>query len=143
MARNDALFQLRLPEHLREKLEKEAGRKKLSLTAEILNRLEESFSNEPNKIMELMERVSTLEKAVFFNKNENNKLEHPFARYRKLKNLTLEELAEKLDLSPSFIRRIEKSQHLTSPSLIVNIGKIFDIPLDTILKDIEEYKKHT
>lgn len=66
MARADSLFQLRLPEHLRKKLEEQADKKKQSLTSEILNRLEESFSDDSSdQIIRLNERVAALENAVF------------------------------------------------------------------------------
>jgi hypothetical protein len=58
MERADPFFKLRLPEFLREKLEKEAASARRTLTAEILNRLEMSFSD-------TAERLNALEKEVF------------------------------------------------------------------------------
>jgi hypothetical protein len=58
MERADPFFKLRLPEHLREKLEKEANASRRSLTAEILQRLEMSFSD-------TAERIDALENEVF------------------------------------------------------------------------------
>ena len=56
--RIDPLFKLRLPSHLRQRLESEAATARRSLTSEILNRLEVSFSD-------TVERLNALEKEVF------------------------------------------------------------------------------
>jgi hypothetical protein len=67
MARADPLFKLRLPDRLRNDLEKEAAKSGRSLTAEILDRLEMSFSD-------IVERLSSLEKEVFDGKRGNEAL---------------------------------------------------------------------
>lgn len=54
----DSLFKLRLPGQMRDKLEMEAAKHGRTLTAEILIRLEMSFS-------ELSERINNLEKLVY------------------------------------------------------------------------------
>lgn len=68
MERSDPFFKLRLPEHLRERLEKEADSGRRSLTAEILQRLEMSFSD-------IGERLNALEKEVFDGNRGNENLE--------------------------------------------------------------------
>jgi hypothetical protein len=67
MERADPFFKLRLPEFLREKLEKEAASARRTLTAEILNRLETSFSDSA-------ERLANLEKEVFDGNRGNETL---------------------------------------------------------------------
>ncbi|WP_139312999.1 Arc family DNA-binding protein [Novacetimonas hansenii] len=52
----DSLFKLRLPGAMREKLEKDATRAGRTLTAEILARLESTFSNTSGRI-DRMERI--------------------------------------------------------------------------------------
>lgn len=66
-APTDSMFKLRLPGQLREKLEREAQAKGKTLTAEILERLEDTFSTNPD-------RISELEKAVFSNEIGNDVL---------------------------------------------------------------------
>ncbi|WP_431282750.1 Arc family DNA-binding protein [Humitalea sp. 24SJ18S-53] len=67
MNRTDPLFKLRLPDFLREKLEKEAANNRRSLTAEILGRLEMSFSD-------TAERLDRLESEVFHGERGNEDL---------------------------------------------------------------------
>jgi hypothetical protein len=67
MPRADPLFKLRLPDYLREKLEKAATDRRQSLTAEILARLEESFSD-------LSERLRVVEDEVFHRERGNEAL---------------------------------------------------------------------
>lgn len=57
-APTDSMFKLRLPGQLREKLEREAQAKGRTLTAEILERLEDTFSTNPD-------RIKALEKVLF------------------------------------------------------------------------------
>ena len=66
-APTDSMFKLRLPGQLREKLEREAQAKGRTLTAEILARLGDTFSTNPD-------RISELEKVVFSKKNGNEAL---------------------------------------------------------------------
>lgn len=80
MAKNDSIFKLRLPEYLRDKLEQEAQENSRSLTAEILNRLEESFSD-------TNERISALEKLVFDRKYGNESIRDEFDEVRRQHNL--------------------------------------------------------
>nr|WP_321985328.1 Arc family DNA-binding protein [uncultured Lichenicoccus sp.] len=65
--RVDPLFKLRLPDFIREKLEAEATRNRRSITAEILERLENSFSDRE-------ERLNGLEKEVFDGMRGNQNL---------------------------------------------------------------------
>lgn len=67
MTRNDPFFKLRLPEDLRNRLEKHAKQNHRSLTAEILARVDETFSD-------TNERLEKLEKAVFDGKMGNENL---------------------------------------------------------------------
>lgn len=54
----DSLFKLRLTGPLRQRLEAEAAKRGLTLTGEILRRIDESFSD-------VSERLAALEKMVF------------------------------------------------------------------------------
>ena len=68
MPRADPLFKLRLPEFLRERLEKAATDRRRSLTAEILDRLEASF-------FDLSERILIVESEVFHRDRGNETLD--------------------------------------------------------------------
>jgi len=67
MNRTDPLFKLRLPDHLRQALEKEVEAARRSLTAEILGRLEMSLTDTG-------ERINRLEAEVFGNDQSNEEL---------------------------------------------------------------------
>ncbi len=67
MSNPDPIFKLRLPAFLREKLEKEAAAGRRTLTAEILSRLEMSFSD-------ASERLNLLEREVFEGDRRNRSL---------------------------------------------------------------------
>lgn len=60
----DSLFKLRLSGALRKKLEHEASKRGLTLTGEILRRIDESFS-------EMSDRVDLLEKIVLSGEESN------------------------------------------------------------------------
>lgn len=65
----DSLFKLRLTGPLRQRLEAEAARRGLTLTGEILRRIDESFSD-------VSERLAALEKVVFDGNVGNEILSH-------------------------------------------------------------------
>lgn len=65
--RSDSLFKLRLTGALRERLEREANQRGITLTAEILRRIDDSFS-------EASDRISALEKVVLDGEVGNNAL---------------------------------------------------------------------
>jgi hypothetical protein len=67
--RSDSIFKLRLSGPLRARLEKEAAKRGLTLTAEILRRIDETFS-------ETSDRLSALEKIVFDGDMGNESLSH-------------------------------------------------------------------
>ena len=67
MKQPDPLFKLRLPDHLRQALEKEAEAARRSLTAEILGRLEMSLTDTG-------ERINKLEAEVFDGDRGNDEL---------------------------------------------------------------------
>ncbi|EUK18827.1 Arc family DNA-binding protein [Commensalibacter papalotli (ex Servin-Garciduenas et al. 2014)] len=83
MKRADPLFKLRLPDYMREKLEHEASQKRRSLTAEILDRLEQSFSD-------TNERLSALENLVFDTKYGNESIRDEFDELRRQNNLGID-----------------------------------------------------
>lgn len=53
--------------------------------------------------------------------------------YRQRKNMTLEQLAQKLGLTVDECRRIESGQRMLSSSEIQRICKILDVSLDALL----------
>lgn len=135
MTKNDSIFKLRLPEYLRDKLEQEAQGNSRSLTAEILNRLEESFSNDSDKMLELVERIAALEKAVFYTNV------HPVAKYRKIHGWKQAELAEKLGVLSSQISKIENNKDSLSKDFIIRLCKIFNISIEYFINELDEYNK--
>lgn len=136
MARADALFQLRLPEHLRKKLEEQANKKKQSLTSEILNRLEESFSNDSDKILELVERIAALEKAVFYKVEKN---EHPITKYRKIHGWTMQELSKKADISMPIIHKIELGENRPKGEYLLKLSIALEVPIEKLIKELEDF----
>lgn len=63
----DSLFKLRLTGALRRRLEDEASKRGITLTAEILRRIDESFSD-------MSDRLNALEKLVFDGEKGNEAL---------------------------------------------------------------------
>lgn len=72
MARADRQFNLRLPEELRRKIEAAAAKGKRSITAEVTDRLEQSFS-EKTAMSELTEKLEALQEAFEALARELNK----------------------------------------------------------------------
>ena len=56
--------------------------------------------------------------------------------YRLKKNLTQEQLAEKLDISSRHLQRLEYEEDRTTVKTLKKIIKVLDIPNDEILKYI-------
>ncbi|MBO5412701.1 MAG: helix-turn-helix transcriptional regulator [Clostridia bacterium] len=56
--------------------------------------------------------------------------------YRLKKNLTQEQLAEKLDISSRHLQRLEYEEDRTTVKTLKKIVKVLDIPNDEILKYI-------
>ena len=54
--------------------------------------------------------------------------------YRLKKNLTQEQLAEKLDISSRHLQRLEYEEDKTTVKTLKKIVKVLDIPNDEILK---------
>lgn len=54
-------------------------------------------------------------------------------KYRKLKNYTLEQLAEKLDVSTTFIGQIERAKGIPSLETLVKIANVLEVSTDSLL----------
>ena len=54
-------------------------------------------------------------------------------KQRKKKNLTLEQLAEKLDVSTTFIGQIERAKGIPSLETFVKIANVLEISTDSLL----------
>lgn len=54
-------------------------------------------------------------------------------KQRKKKNLTLEQLAEKLDVSTTFIGQIERAKGIPSLETFVKIANVLEISADSLL----------
>ena len=54
-------------------------------------------------------------------------------RYRKQKNYTLEQLAEKLDVSTTFIGQIERAKGVPSLETLVKIANALEVSTDSLL----------
>lgn len=71
MAREDSHFRLRIPDALKAQIEKSAAENNRSMTAEIISRLEESYSIVPiwketiENVRELWSKVDKLELEVY------------------------------------------------------------------------------
>lgn len=59
------------------------------------------------------------------------------AKQRKLKNLTQEQFAEKVNLSTSTIGRIERGLQPLSIDLLVEIAAFFNVSLDYVVLGVE------
>lgn len=54
-------------------------------------------------------------------------------KYRKQKNYTLEQLAEKLDVSTTFIGQIERAKGIPSLETLVKIANVLEVSTDSLL----------
>lgn len=54
-------------------------------------------------------------------------------KQRKIKNYTLEQLAEKLDVSTTFIGQIERAKGIPSIETLVKIANVLEISVDSLL----------
>lgn len=73
-----------------------------------------------------------------YNKEFKNIIEKNIKRYRKEKNIRLMELAEMLDISPEYLKRIESpndNKKNCSLTLLYKLSLILDKKLDDFLKD--------
>jgi hypothetical protein len=92
--RPDSIFKLRLTGVLRDRLEEEAAKRGLTLTAEILRRIDETFSDST-------ERLHNIEKIVFDGTQGNDALfEQNSDIYKELSSLQREisEIKERLSI---------------------------------------------
>ncbi len=131
MKRADPLFKLRLPEPLREKLEKEAEANRRSLTTEILGRLESSFSDNQTKIFELSERIAALEKTVFYEKEDFS--ENVFRKLRVQKGMTQTELAQIVGVTRSYVARLENGKVLPNVETLKRIAKALSVSIEDLI----------
>jgi transcriptional regulator with XRE-family HTH domain len=54
---------------------------------------------------------------------------------RNRQGLTLRELADMLDVSHTFVARIEKGEKTPNVTMVLKIAQIFDISTDVLIKD--------
>lgn len=57
---------------------------------------------------------------------------------RKLLKITQEQLAETIDVSPSYISEIERGTSICSLSVLVDISNVLDMNLDSLVNGITE-----
>lgn len=70
-----------------------------------------------------------------------NRLGENIKRFREARNLTLQELADKVGISVSYLNRLENSERKSpSLSLLVKLREIFDITVDSLLFDDDRVK---
>lgn len=55
------------------------------------------------------------------------------------RGLTIEKLAEKLDVSPSFLGCVERGERALSLENLYNISELFDATVDSLIKDKSSY----
>ncbi len=51
------------------------------------------------------------------------------------RSLTIEKLAEKLDVSPSFLGCVERGERALSLEKLYNISELFDVTVDSLIKE--------
>ena len=61
-----------------------------------------------------------------------------FKEYRRKARLTQQEVADKLEISPNFIRQLEAGDKLPSLETFERISLIFGVPSDCLLQDLDE-----
>ena len=54
-------------------------------------------------------------------------------KYRKLKKYTLEQLAERLDVSTTFIGQIERAKGIPSLETLIKIANVLEVSTDSLL----------
>lgn len=59
-------------------------------------------------------------------------------KYRDIRNVTQEQLAEKVDLTPKHLSRLENGYHDPQFTTIVKIAETLDIPLNALLPDMSD-----
>lgn len=65
-------------------------------------------------------------------------------KQRKLKNYTLEQLAEKLDVSTTFIGQIERAKGIPSLETLVKIANVLEVSIDSLIfEDLNTRAVHT
>lgn len=63
--------------------------------------------------------------------------------YRRKAHLTQEKLAEKTDLTPNHLSKLESGLHNPYFDTIISLAKELDVPVDAFLEDIEDNQINT
>jgi transcriptional regulator with XRE-family HTH domain len=64
-------------------------------------------------------------------------------KYRKINNITQEDLAHYSSLDRSFISRLERGTQIPSLTTAFSIAECFEIPLSELIKEIEDELNNT
>ena len=64
-------------------------------------------------------------------------LGHKVRRLRREHNLTQAEMAEQLDISPSYLNLIEHNHRPVTVSLLLSLGRTFDVDLQSFAENAE------
>ncbi len=80
------------------------------------------------------------------NEKDKKKEKNPFMidvgiriqKYRDIRNITQEELAEKVDLTTKHLSRLENGYHDPQFTTVVKIAETLDIPLNALLPDMSD-----
>lgn len=68
----------------------------------------------------------------------NSLIGSKIAKLRKERNMTQEQLAEKLDISIKHCSAVERGLSSLSLEKLIDVSKLFDVSLDYLVKDISE-----
>jgi Arc-like DNA binding domain len=122
MAREDPHFRLRIPEALLEKVQESAGERKRSATAEIINRLEQSFE---------LERLARDYERAEIQLAERTRTERDLRRQIEV----LEERIASLKSAPP----VDFTNEAVQQAMVASIEEV----MDSVIKDMREQHKLT
>jgi len=54
---------------------------------------------------------------------------------RKLHNLTLKQLGDALEVSDSYVGRMEKGKKIPNVAMVIKVSRLFDVTTDQLVKD--------